>query len=79
MKSQTIGIKQLHKDLRKISLATKKGQSFVVFKHSEALFRIEPILPFSKKPYNLADLKNIQFFSGDRNLSKKIDKTVYGL
>jgi hypothetical protein len=73
----TIGIKEFHKNFVKIAQKAKKGQSFVVVKHSEPLFKIEP--PENTKKYNLQDFKKIQFKSKDKDLSKNIDQILYGV
>ena len=78
MQTKTIGVKQLHQQLDKITRETRQGTSFVVLKHTTPLFRIEPINPIQKK-YTLDDFKKLQFHSGEKNLSKNIDKIVYGI
>ena len=77
MQTKTIGVKQLHQQLDKITRETRRGTSFVVLKHTIPLFRIEPIAPTKK--HSWADIKKLQFNSGEKNLSKNIDKIVYGL
>lgn len=73
-----IGIKEFHKNFVKIAQKAKKGHSFIVFKHSEPLFKIEP--PEEKKnKYTLEDFKKLRFTGGGKNLSKKIDSIVYGI
>ncbi len=74
-----IGIKKLHQDLTKISLAASRGESFIVVKHAKPVFRIEPAYASLKKKYTLQDFKKIRFKSKDRNLSKKVDRIVYGV
>jgi hypothetical protein len=39
---------------------------------------VEPIVA-GKKKYTLEDLMSIRFRSGDKNLSKNIDKILYGI
>jgi antitoxin (DNA-binding transcriptional repressor) of toxin-antitoxin stability system len=77
METQIIGIKQLHKDLSKISEQAKKGQSFIVVKNSKPVFRIEPMESLGKPRYTLKDFEKIRF-KGEKNLSKNIDKILYG-
>ena len=76
--STIIGIKKLHQDLTQISLAASRGESFIVVKHAKPVFRIEPVRQFSKR-YTIDDLKKLRFNVKDRNLSKKVDKIVYGI
>lgn len=77
METQIIGVKQLYKDLKRISDQTLNGQSFLVVKNSKPIFRIEPIKEVKNKKYNLNDAKKLQFVIRDRNLSKNIDKHLY--
>ena len=72
----TIGIKELHNNLRGITKAAENGQSFTVMKNAKPVFRIEPIKNLAKK-YTLKDFKKLQF-RGDKNLSRDIDLIVYG-
>ena len=72
-----IGIKQLHKDLKRISQQTLRGASFIVVKNSKPVFKIEPISDIKEKKYKLSDLRELQFRSSDKKLSKKIDKIMY--
>ncbi|MSU74984.1 MAG: hypothetical protein EXS55_00485 [Candidatus Magasanikbacteria bacterium] len=78
MREKTIGLKELHRNLSKIAKEAFRGASFVVLNHTTTMFRIEPPTPPQKK-YSWADLKNLQFKGGDKNLSRDIDKIVYGL
>jgi hypothetical protein len=75
MNTATIGVKQLYKELKNIARDTKKGKSFLVMNRSEPLFRIEPVVVKPQK--SMDDLFKIHF-SGDKNLSKDIDKILYG-
>lgn len=79
MEPIVIGIKQLHKELTKVTRATQKGKSFLVMKHAKPVFRIEPANAPQAKRYRLADLLALQFHGDDKNLSKNIDKIVYGV
>lgn len=77
--SEIIGVKQLYKKLGTIANRTRKGESFVVMKHTTPLFRVVPYEEDTgRNPYTLEDLMQLQFRSGEKNLSKKIDKIVYG-
>lgn len=79
METQIIGIKQLHKELKKISGKTLQGHSFIVVKNSKPVFRIEPINQkgLKKKKYTKDDLWKIRFKSRDKDLSKNVDKILY--
>ncbi len=74
---EIIGVKQLYKNLKKISQKVAKGESFVVVKHSEPIFKVVPYHKEKAKRYTLKDLKQLQFKSKDKRLSEKIDKLVY--
>lgn len=75
--AQIIGIKQLHKDLKKISALVLEGQEFIVVKNSKPAFKIVP-LESPKAKFTLKDLSQLQFNTGNKNLSKEIDKILYG-
>ena len=79
--TQTIGVKKFRSDFKKIVRATKLGRSFVVTSHKEPIFRIEPPMKQKKRAGKTLydEFKDMQFSSGDPNLSKKIDKIVYGI
>lgn len=79
MRLQIIGIKQLHKELKRISQRARQGESFLVVKNSKAVFKIEPIEPISEKRYTLEDFKKLQFETADKKLSEHIDEIVYGV
>jgi len=79
MQEHIIGIKQLQTGLKQLTLQVQAGSSFIVVKNSKPVFRIEPIEGQRTKRYTLADLKSLQFRSGQKNLSKSIDRTVYGI
>ena len=73
--STVIGVKQFHREFKTIAREAHRGKSFLVMRHSEPLFRIEPA---AQKPQKgLEAFFNIHF-RGDKNLSKNIDKILYG-
>jgi antitoxin (DNA-binding transcriptional repressor) of toxin-antitoxin stability system len=72
-----IGIKQLHVDLKSISQRVQNGEEFVVVKNSKPVFRIIPLEEKPVKKYTLKDFESIQF-KGGKDLSKNIDKILYG-
>lgn len=79
MQDQIIGIKQLQTHLKQLTQQVQAGCSFIVVKNSKPVFRIEPIDGQQVGRYTLADLKRLQFRSGQKNLSKSIDRIVYGV
>lgn len=79
MEAQIIGVKELHKNLKQISEAAMKGESFLIVRNSKPIFRIEPIKKIAKKKHTMKDLWEIRFKGKDKNLSKNIDKILYKL
>jgi antitoxin (DNA-binding transcriptional repressor) of toxin-antitoxin stability system len=78
MTGKIIGIKELHKNLKNVSEATLRGERFVVIKNSKPVFQIIPLEDDDELPkHSLTDLKNLQFNSREKNLSKNIDKVLY--
>ena len=77
---KTIGVRELSRNIKAISRATKRGISFMVLRNSEPLFRIEPVAEEKRKgKYTLKDLMSIRFNSGEKDLSKRIDEIVYDI
>lgn len=74
-----IGIKQLHKDLKRVTQSAANGKTFIIMNHTKPLCRIGPIPKQKKKKYTLNDLLSIRFDNDDKDLSKKIDHYVYGV
>lgn len=79
MEPRIIGIKKLHKELKKVAKAASLGHSFIVVRYANPLFRIEPITQPESKKYTLADFKKIRFSTKDKKLSKKIDRLAYDI
>jgi antitoxin (DNA-binding transcriptional repressor) of toxin-antitoxin stability system len=77
MKTQTINIRELHSQLKRIYGETLRGRSFVVIKNAKPVFRIEPVSKEGPRKYTLRDIERIQFKSGRRKLSKEIDNMLY--
>lgn len=81
----TIGVKQLHKDLGRIIRRIKRGERILVMKHARPALVITPyeaaeLLPQpSKKYYTLDDIRKLQTKGGDKDISKKVDRIVYGV
>ncbi|MBI5794670.1 hypothetical protein HZA87_06380 [Candidatus Uhrbacteria bacterium] len=76
MTESILTIRELHTKLKSITNKVQHGQRFIVFRHKEALFRIEPLAKTWGKKYTLADLDRIQFSDKDKSLSKKIDSVL---
>ena len=75
----TITVRELHQDLPRIAAKVKRGQRFIVVKHAVPLFSIGPAIePLEKPQYTMADFAKIQF-KGGKNLSRDIDKILYGV
>ncbi|MFQ6049728.1 MAG: type II toxin-antitoxin system Phd/YefM family antitoxin [Candidatus Paceibacterales bacterium] len=74
---EIIGVKQLYKNLKKISKRVAKGESFIVVKRSKPVFKVIPYRKEKAKQYTLKDLEQLQFKSKDKRLSKKINNLVY--
>ena len=78
--AEIIGVKQLYKDLKKISQRTLRGESFIVVKHTKPLFLLTPYAKNEgEKPYTLKDFARLQRKTGEKNLSKQINRIVYGI
>jgi antitoxin (DNA-binding transcriptional repressor) of toxin-antitoxin stability system len=76
--AQIIGIKQLHKDMKKISEFVAKGQVYIVVKNSKPAFKIVP-MESEKSGLSFKEaFKNSHFTSDNPNLSMEIDKILYG-
>ncbi len=75
---QTIGVKELHANLKKIYSAVDKGGSFLVMKNTRPAFRIVPVQQKINKKYNINDVMHLQF-KGGKNLSKNIDELIYSV
>ena len=87
-KEKIIGVKELRTKLPAIARAVGRGERFLVMRHLTPLFRIEPPAlakishPVEKERPTLAEaFKDLQWSDpkGDKNLSKNIDKIVYGV
>lgn len=76
MTDTIIGIKELHRNLKKVADATKKGARFTVVRDSKPVFRIEPIDMPGAKRRTIDDLLALKF-KGDADLSKRIDAIAY--
>ncbi len=77
MKEKIIGIKELHRKLKDVSLEVSQGRSFLVVKNSKPAFKIVPLEDDKPPKYTMADITLLQTKSHDGNLSKKVDEIVY--
>ena len=83
MDSEIIGMKELHRNLKRVADRALKGRSFTVVRDSRPVFRIEPITRYTagkkRKYLTIRDiLKAGSFSDPDPHLSQKIDDIVYG-
>ncbi len=76
IKEKTITIREVHRNLSAITMAVKKGGSFVITKNAKPVFRITPV---NMKEYTIQDLRALQFDSGEKQVSQHIDEIVYGV
>jgi hypothetical protein len=74
-----IGMRELLRNSKGVTKASKLGVSFLVMTNTTPAFRIEPAEEVKKKKYTKKDLEKIQFRSGERNLSQRIDEILYGI
>ncbi len=79
MNQKMIGVKHLQTRFSEVTRAVQKGESFIVMKHTQPLFRIEPVTKKEQPRYTINDLMSIKFKSRDKNLSKKIDTYLYNV
>ena len=77
MKEKIIGIKELHRNLKNVSLDVGRGVGFLVVKNSKPVFRIVPLKEDRIPKYTMDDITALQSRSGHKNLSKKIDEVIY--
>ncbi len=78
-KVKAVGVRELHKELKYVVAMVSLGEEFIILKNNKPVFKISPLdkrLEVKKK-YSLSDLHNLQFNSGQKNLSTKIDEIVY--
>lgn len=78
MAPTVIGLREAQRDFAAIVTAVEHGQSFVVTRHAKPVLRMSPVEEKKTAKYTLEDLKSLRF-SGGKNLSKEIDKIVYGV
>jgi len=76
MEQNTIGVRELQRNFKKITNKALRGQAFVVVRNAKPVFNIIPALPRQKK-YTLKDFKRLRFRGGEPDLSSRIDEVVY--
>ncbi len=75
MTTTIMGIKELQLNLKRVADAAQRGESFTIVRDSKPVFTITPI---RQRSGTLEDAFNAVRFSGDPDLSQKIDEIVYG-
>jgi antitoxin (DNA-binding transcriptional repressor) of toxin-antitoxin stability system len=73
---ETINVRDLQRNFKKISAKVQNGESLIVLKNANPIFRIDPIGKKIDKDKFMEKIKTIQFES-DHDLSEKLDKTIY--
>lgn len=80
MTPTAIGVRELQRDFASIKAAVGRGKSFVIMSHAKPIARLVPMEEEKPKAkYTLKDFEKIRFSGGDKNLSKNIDKILYGV
>jgi len=83
---QTISVRELQRNMRKIADRVKRGESFAVFRNSTMIFQINPVSKDFFEKNDISGMKNVTTlhdvfkelqFDGDKKLSKKIDDITY--
>lgn len=74
----TINIRELYREMPRITKAVAKGQHFTVLRNAKPVFAIHPLKVQKKKKYTLEDFKSLQFTGNpDPNVSMDVDKILY--
>ncbi len=76
MADSIIGIKELHRNLKRVADAAVKGKSFTVVRDSRPVFRIEPVEVLETKTRTIDDFLALKF-RGDADLSTRVDEIAY--
>ncbi len=78
--TNTITIRELHRNLPKITREVAKGKHFTVLRHGKPAFNVSPAVNTggTRRLQTLEDFLKISFRSGDKYLSQKVDEIVYG-
>lgn len=77
MTDTILGIKELQLNLKRVADAALKGASFTVVRDSKPVFRIEPVRGEGRTGV-LDDFFTEGVFSGEKDLSQRIDDVLYG-
>jgi antitoxin (DNA-binding transcriptional repressor) of toxin-antitoxin stability system len=76
-KRTQVSVREVTRNFSKLYARAQRGEYFSVQNRGEEVCSIAPPAP-QKKKYTLADFKKIQFHSGERNLSSRVDELLYG-
>ncbi|PIR46949.1 MAG: hypothetical protein COV07_01650 [Candidatus Vogelbacteria bacterium CG10_big_fil_rev_8_21_14_0_10_45_14] len=76
--TKTITTRELQHNLPKVKRGLSKGVEYTVLHYGKPAFTLSPPSEVSgRKLKTFEDLLKIRFQSGEKNLSRKIDKIVY--
>lgn len=78
MGTTVMSIRELHSNFSKVALLIAAGSTIIVEKYNQPFCKITPleekkVIKYSKKEA----FERMQFQSGDKDLSQKIDEIVY--
>jgi antitoxin (DNA-binding transcriptional repressor) of toxin-antitoxin stability system len=76
--STKIGMREFLRNTKKIKLAVARGEEFEVLDHATPVFRVTAVVPEKIIKYTFADIKKLQFKSGDKHMADNIDNYLYG-
>jgi hypothetical protein len=71
-----ISIRELIQKPVLLTNMARRGQDFIITKYGKPLLNVKPIKKLSAN--TVKEFKSLMFRSGEKHLSKKIDKIVYG-
>jgi|GEM_PF-1879884 len=72
-----IGIREFQRNLASISERLKKGEEFIVMKHSEVVFKVIPGDTPKSDEGRFKWLDELQFSSGEKDWSQRVDEFAY--
>lgn len=72
-----VSVRTLYRELSRIADSVAKGQRFAVTRHSKPIFTVGPVRRTRGARYSLNDLASLQW-KGPKDLSQRVDETVYG-
>jgi len=73
-----VPLRTLYRELPRITEEVAKGQRFVVTKHGKPIAALGPIQTERGHRYRLSDFATLQWKGGPKDLSQRVDETVYG-